>query len=185
MTIKVKYAVYIFIILFIGLTALLQQCEGNAEPVVTETKIKTIIKTDTITKTLIKEVPKTVYIEKTTKGKDSIIYKDKPSETTITANQYQTEIESNNALAKLNITTTGELLDINGVITYPEIKETITITKTVESNGFYIYGASALNNFNPEIGLMYQYKKFIVGGGVSYDNYTKTTNGKLTIAYKL
>ena len=189
-TIKIENALALFVVLFIVLTALLNQCQGvsNDNPVIVETDTIIKIKTDTVINTIINEVPKTVYVEKvkTIKGKDSIIYKDSPSETTITANQYETKIESNNAFADLNITTTGELLDVSGVITYPEKETTTTITNTVNSSGFYIYGSSSLQDFTPELGVLYNFKsKAIIGLGGHIDQITKDLNVVGTIAIKL
>ena len=117
---------------------LMKSCESEPK-VVTKTETKIVTKHDTIKTVEIKEVPKTVFIEKTKtiKGKDSIIYKDKPSETTIEAKEYKTELRSNNATANLTITA-KELYKIDGIITYPKetIKETTTITR--DASGFYI-----------------------------------------------
>lgn len=182
-----KHWFFIFIGFFVAF-ALMKQCEGEPKTIV-ETKTVVKWKTDTITQTKIDTIPKTVYIErtKTIKGKDSIIYKEKPTETTITANQYDTEIKSDSATAKLKITTTGELLEVKGVIEYPRIETTTTITKIRDASGFYIYGSMPINgNLSPEIGGMFQIKnKIILAAGVHYNNYTKQADAKVTLAVKL
>lgn len=178
---------YWYALAFIVFIAIIKQCEKEPK-IVTKTEIKYIKVTDTITNTIISK-PKTVYVEKvkTIKGKDSIIYKNKPSETTINANQYETKLESNNASVDLKITTTGELLDVSGVITY-ENKETITtITKTSDKSGFYIYGMMPLDqSVSPEIGALYQLKnKLFISGGVQYNGYSKAIDFKIGLGIKI
>ena len=185
MKINIWYIIIGFIIMF----ALLKQCEGEPK-VITKTETITKIVKDTITEVKIKEVPKTVYVEKikTVKGKDSIIYKDKPSETTTTANQYETTLKSNEASADLKITTTGELLDVSGVITYPK-KETITtITKIKDKSGLYIYTSAPITSrtLSPEVGALFQVRnKFIFGAGVQYNNISNNVNATFTIGVKV
>lgn len=185
-TIKKRWFEIFFI--SVCLFALLKQCNSKPE-VKTETIEVVKWKTDTVTETIIQEVPKTVYIEKlkTVKGKDSIIYKDKPTEKTITANQYDTEIKSDSATARLKITTTGELLDVQGVIEYPRIERTTTITKTKDASGFFIYASMPVNgNVSPELGGMIQIKnKIILGAGAQLNNFTKQIDAKITLAVKL
>jgi len=182
---RILYIVIGLIVMF----ALMKQCEGEPK-VVTKTVTKIVTKHDTINNVIIKEVPKTVYVEKvkTVKGKDSIIYKDKPSETTITANEYQTEVKSNKATASLKITTTGELLDVLGVITYPE-KETITETiKIRDASGLYLYGSAPITAqaLTPELGLQFNIKnKMFVSGGVQYNNLNNNVNILVGIGVKL
>lgn len=184
-----KISIWWLLVLFIIFFAALKQCEGKPQ-VTTVTETKIITKVDTITKVEIKEIPKKVYVEKikTVKGKDSIIYKDKPSETTTTANQYQTTLKSNKATAKLDITTTGELLDVSGNITYPE-KETITrITKVKPQSGLFIYGSAPISSrsLSPEVGALFQIKnKLILGAGVQYDNITNNVNATFTLGVKI
>jgi hypothetical protein len=176
------------LVVAIVLFALMKQCEGEPKVVTkTVTKIETIH--DTINETIIKEVPKTVFIEKTKtiKGKDSIIYKDKPSETTVEAKEYKTELRSNNATANL-IITSKELYKVEGVITYPKetIKETTTITR--DASGFYIYGSMPISSqlTTPELGVMFQIKnKLIIGVGGQYNNLNNNLSAVATIAVKL
>jgi uncharacterized protein YrrD len=184
-----KISIWWLLVLFIIFFAALKQCEGKPKVVTkTTTKVKTIH--DTITEVKIDTIYTQVYIEKTKtiKGKDSIIYKDKPSETTTTANQYQTTLKSNKATAKLDITTTGELLDVSGTITYPE-KETITrITKVKPQSGLFIYGSAPISSrsLSPEVGALFQIKnKLILGAGVQYDNITNNVNATFTLGVKI
>lgn len=168
--------------------ALIKQCEGEPK-VVTKTVTKVIKVHDTITEVKIKEVPKTVYVEKikTVKGKDSIIYKDKPSETTIIAKQYNTELKSNEASAKLKITTSGELLDVKGTITYPE-KETITtITKIKDKSGLYLYGGLPINNVSsPELGVLFQVRnKMFISGSAQYNALSQQIDYKIGLGIKI
>lgn len=180
---------HIIVFSFVAL-AFIDQCSDHGQPkVITKTKTVVEWKTDTITKTVIKEVPKTVYIEKvkTVKGKDSIIYKDKPTDTTIQANQYDTTLKSDSATAKLQITTTGELLDVKGSITYPSIEKTIETIKIRDNSGFFIYGSMPVNgNISPEIGGLYQFRnKIMIGTGVQYNNFTQKPDVKVTLGIRL
>ena len=186
---KNKISIWWLLVLAIVFFALMKQCEGEPS-IKTETKTEIKIIRDTITKVEIKEVPKTVYVEKikNIKGKDSIIYKDKPSETTTTANQYETKLKSNKATADLKITTTGELLDVQGLITYPEIKETKTTTITRDASGFYIYAKMPISSqiTTPELGAMIQIKnKIIIGIGGQYNSINNSVNAVATLGIKL
>ena len=173
----------------VAMFLLMKSCESQPS-IKTETVTKIITKVDTVNQTIIKEVPKTVYVDKvkTVKGDTVIVYKDKPSETTTTANQYKTEVKSNEATAKLDITTTGELLDVQGVITYPK-KETIKKTTiTRDASGFYIYGSMPISSqiTTPELGVMLQIKnKLIIGVGGQYNNLNNNLSAVATIAVKL
>ena len=179
---KIREKLYIVAGLII-LFALLKQCEND--PIIKiETKTITKIVTDTIVKTNIVEVEKKVYVEK---FKDSIVFTDKPSETTTTATQYKTKLESNNATADIVITSLGEVLNVQGTITYPE-KEIITnITKTKNASGLFVYGSTAINNFNSaEVGLMYQFKNTVgVMAGVNYNIITTQPELRVGILIKL
>lgn len=169
------------------LIALNKQCEKQKTITKTVTKIEYI--SDTIRTVEIKEVPKIVYVErtKTIKGKDSIIYKDKPNDITIQANQYQTTLKSNDATAEVQITTTGQLLDVKGIITYPKVKETLTVTKTKQSSGLFIYGDLPItNNFNPEVGAIYQFKNTaLIKTGIQYNSITNNIDFKIGIGIKI
>ena len=184
---KTKNIIY-FVIGLAIMFFLMKRCEGEPK-IVTKTETKIVTVHDTITNTIIEKVPKTVYIErtKTIKGKDSIIYKDKPSETTIEANKYQTKITSNEATADLEITTTGELLDLQGFITYPKVIEKTTTTITRDASGFFLYGKAPItSSISPELGIMFNVKnKMIIGAGVQYSNFTNNVNATVTLAIKL
>lgn len=169
----------------IVLFTLMKQCSSEPPKVVTKTITKIV--TDTLTLEKIVKVESPVYIErtKTLKGKDSIIYRDTPNDSTITANQYETKVTSNEAEADLTIVSTGEVLDVKGTITYPE-KETIT-TITNNASGLFIYGSVPINNFSsPEIGVMYQFKNKVgVMAGVQYNSITKAPDYKVGLLIKL
>ena len=179
------FGLFIAVILLILVN---KACESEAK-VTTKTETKTIIVHDTIIKTVISE-PETVYVQKikTVKGDTEIVYVDKTDSTSIKANRYTTEVKSNKATANLKITTTGELLDVTGVITYPE-KETITtITKTKDKSGLFMYANMPLNAniINVEAGVIYQFKnKILLMGGVQYNQFTKSADLKAGIGIKL
>lgn len=186
---KVKVNIVWIIVVAIIFFALLKQCEGEPK-VVTKTVTKVITVHDTITEVKIDTFYTRVYVEKikTVKGKDSIIYKDKPSETTTTANQYQTTLKSNEAEAKLDIVTTGELLDVSGIITFPEREVTTIITKIKPESGLFIYTNALISSrtLSPEVGALFQVKnKLMFGAGVQYDNITNNINATFTLGVKV
>lgn len=186
---KIKIDIWWVIIGVIVLFAILKQCTYT-EPEIVEKEVVKIVKvTDTINNTIIKEIPKKVYVEKTKtiKGKDTIIYRDKQNDSTIDANQYETTIKTGNASADLQITTTGELLDVQGVIHYNKEIKTIERTKTINASGLFIYGKHPVNNtFNPELGLMYNMNnKILIGAGANYNNFTQKIDATITIGFKL
>lgn len=171
----------------VAMFLLMRSCEEKPK-IVTKVKTETIIKTDTITKTVIKEVPKVVYVEKikTVEGKEIIVYVDKETDTTVKANQFTTKLESNKATANLKITTTGELLDVFGTITYPETLKAVETIKTINASGFYIYGGSTLRNIQPEIGALFQIKnKIIIGAGMQYNSFKSSLDYKAIIGFRL
>ena len=191
MKVNIWYVVLIFVVLF----AVLKQCEGEPR-VITKTEVNISEIIDSVKQATLKDV-KTVYIDtskssiKYVKGKtiykDSIIYQDKPSETTITANQFETELKANKALAKLKITTTGQLLDVSGVITYPEKENITTITKIKDKSGLYIFGAMPINNFaSPELGVLFQIRnKMFVSTSAQFNNITKQPDFKIGVGVKI
>jgi hypothetical protein len=186
-----KYKIVIIaIVTFLVLLTVVKQCEQEPK-IVTKTVTKTETKTDTIIKVQIKEVPKIVYINKyiDVKGDKVIVYVDKPTDSsTIKANQYDTEIKSNNATAKLKITTSGELLDVTGVIEYPKETVTTTINKTSAKSGLFIYASAPINNnnLNIEVGGMYQFKNtLLLLGGVQYNQFTKGLDAKIGLGIKI
>ena len=157
----------------IAVLIIVKSCEPDA---IVKTETVTVIKkvTDTIIQTEIKEVKKPIYIErtKTIKGKDSIIYRDKPTDATIEAKQYDTELFANNATAKLKITALGEVLDVRGVITYDQKETTTTVTKIVPMSGLFVYGGASVSPVLQvvEIGLDYQIRNtVIIGVSVNHD----------------
>jgi len=168
--------------------AILKQCESEPR-VVVKTKTVTKIVTDTINTVTIKEIPKKVYIEKikTVKGKDSIIIQNVPSENTTTANQYKTKIQSNEASADLQITTTVELLNVSGIITFPKVEKTTTITKIKDKSGLYIYGQIPINNIaSPEVGVLIQVRnKMFISTGVQYNNLSQQLDYKVGVGIKI
>ena len=176
-----------YVIGIVFIIAFLKDCTGG-EKVKTVTVIETVTVTDTITNTIIKEVPKTVYIErlKTVKGKDTIIYKDTPTDSTIQANQYKTTLESNNATADLTVTTTGELLDLTGTITYKQENKTTTITKKIPSSGAYLSTQIGLiGTPSYGVGLDFHVRKVIIGGFANYLPMNGGVNAGIKIGFKL
>ena len=191
-----KYGTIIITLLLLLVIILIRNCEKEPK-IVTKTEIDIDWIKDSIKNVLIKEI-KPVYIDtgstKYVKGdvsikwKDSIVYVDKPTKTTIKANQYKTTISSNEAKANLEITTSGELLDVQGTIEYPKETKTITTTITKAKSGLFIYGSVPVNPdmINVEAGLMYQFKNTIgVMGGVQYNQITKRPDLKVGLVVKI
>lgn len=180
---------WIILALIIGSIIFVKSCEQEPR-IVTDTKIVYTTKTDTIKETIIQEVPKKVYVEriKTIKGKDSIIYVDNPTDTSINANQFDTELKSNDATAKLKITTTGQLLDVSGTIQWKEKETTTTTTIIKPKSGLFLYGeTSVLPTFKrAEIGLDYQIRNtLIIGTSVSYDDISKQTYVNAKVGFRI
>jgi len=187
---KTRNIIYILGLIVI-IIAFIDQCTQDPRVITkTETIEKIVIDTFYKDRTVIKEIEKPVYINRvvTEKGKDSLIYVEKPNDSTITARQFKTTLESNKAKADLNIISIGEVLDVTGTITYPE-KETITtITKTKDRSGFYIYGKAPIisQNFSPEIGIQANIRnKMFFSGGVQYNNINNNVNVLVGIGVKL
>ena len=184
-----KISIWWIAVILIVLFALFQQCEQEPK-IVTKTKVIYKTKTDTIRTVEIKEVPKIVHVEKikTIKGKDSIIYVDRQTDTSIEANQYDTELKANNALAKLKITTTGQLLDVSGTISWDE-KETQTTTTIIKpKSGLFLYGQTSVKPLMEvsSIGLDYQFKNTaIIGTSFSLDHMTKKNYLNLKVGFRI
>ena len=182
--IKKNWFWYLIIVIFI--IAFLKDCDGKK--VKTVTVRETVKVTDTFTNTVIQKVPKVVYIERLkTIKKDTIIYKDKADSTTIQANQYTTTLKSNKATAELQITTTGELLNVSGIITFPKVEKTTTITKIKDKSGLYIYGQIPINNIaSPEVGVLIQVRnKMFISTGVQYNNLSQQLDYKVGVGIKI
>ena len=186
MTLKRNWLVYLIIISLI--ISLAHQCSREQkETTKTVTKIEYVKVTDTINTITIQKVPINVYIDKEKYTRyDSIIY---VSDTinSIKANQYQTELKSNNALANLSITTPGELLDVSGTITYTQENKTVKTTKTKALSGAFLYGQVNLNGFDSYgIGIDYQIKNtIIIGTSINYDNYNRHFSLNVKLGFKL
>ena len=188
---KVKIDILWAVIGFFVLFMLVEQCRTDDVKTVvkTETVVETVV--DTITKVVIQKVPgPKIYVEKvkTVKGKDSIVYKDKPSDVTIAANKYKTELESDGAIAKLDILTTGEILDIQGTIIYPKQTITNSITKKIPTSGAFLFIESNINSVPDRyaLGIDYQIRnKILLGTSISYNTITKNTNLNVKIGFKI
>lgn len=188
---KVKIDLLWAVIGFFVLFMFVEQCRNDDIKTVvkTETVIETVV--DTITKVVIQKVPgPKIYVEKvkTVKGKDSIVYRDKPSDVTIAANKYKTELESDGAIAKLDILTTGELLDLQGTIIYPKQTITNNVTKKIPTSGAFLFIESNINSMPDRyaLGIDYQIRnKILLGTSVSYNTITKNTNLNVKIGFKI
>lgn len=176
-----------YIVGIIIIIVLVKQCEGEPRTIV-KTKTEYIKVTDTVTNTIIQEVPKEVFVNKyiDRQGEKVIVYTDKPNDSTIKANQYDTKLESNNATADLKITTTGELLDVQGMINYEKEIKTIETTKIRDASGLYIYANMPINSVQPEVGLQYNIKnKMFISAGAQYNEFTKSADIKVGLGIKI
>lgn len=159
---KAKLILIAVVVVLVGL--LIQECQRPPE-------VKTVIeyqtKTDTITKTKI--IPgdiRYVQLTKTVKGRDSIVYVEKPSENdsiTIEAREFKTTLEADSARADLSILSTGQVLGVSGSITWQE-KKTTKYIETFRPR-LYLYGETSVNPVleKAELGLDYSMKKYIIG----------------------
>lgn len=174
-----KLKLWHIIIAVILILVLFDQCTEGKTITKTVTKERIVIDTFYKDRTVIKEIPKPVYINRTItkKGKDSIIYVDKPNDSTITARQFKTTLQSNKAKADLNIVSTGEVLDVTGTIQYPE-KETITTIKK-DRSGKFLYLKTDFTNLleSVELGTFIHFNNKIgVIAEVGFDRRLKTIN---------
>ena len=185
---KVKIDLIWLIVAVVAVFALVKQCESEPRVI---TKKETVVKwkTDTIKETEIIEKEKPVYVEKikTVKGDCTLVYRDIPTQTTKEAKIYQTELKSDSATAKLDITSLGRILDVKGSITYPRIENTVETVKLKDKSGFYIYGQLPIQNLsNPEIGVQYNIRNTIfLSSGVQLDPITNNPNINVGIGVKI
>lgn len=180
---------WILIAIILLLLIIVKTCEQEPK-VVSNTKIVYKTKTDTVTKVFIDEKIKKVYVDRIEieKGKDSIVYRDRPDSNTIEANQYDVNLLSNNATAKLKITTTGQLQNVTGTIQYDEKETTNSVIITKPKSGLFIYAeASALPTFErAAIGLDYQIKNtLIIGASFSYNNVLNQPYANVKVGVRL
>lgn len=192
-----KYKVLItFVITSVIFIFFIINCEDKSTVVIKETVDYKII-VDSLKKANIKE-SKPVYIDtgstkyiegkKIVKWRDSIIYLDRPSNTTITANSFNTELTFNKAKANLNIVSTGEVLDVTGTIEYPEKTITREITKTIAKSGAFLYLESDFGK-SPErfeLGVDVQIKnKLLLGTSIDYNTITNSVNANFKIGVSI
>ena len=179
----------IAILLIIAFFLLVRKCESEPKSN-TVTEIVYRDRVDTIIETKIKEVPKKVYYEviKTIKGKDSIVYIDKPSDNSFNASVYDVIIKTDSSSADLKITSLTRPIDVRGVIRCTEkltnIKETIVKPKS----GLFLYGESSINPIfeNVGVGLDYQFRNSVIlGTSVNFDNISKHTYFSVKFGIKI
>lgn len=176
-----KYIPYILIII---LTLVLVKTCNDKPEIITETEY--ITKTDTIHTTEIVEKPILKYVEtiKTVKGNDSIIYVEKPTETSIEANEYKATVKTDSSRADLKILTTGKLLDVKGIITYD--KEIVTKTITKSKSGLFLGVQSDIDFKQYGLTLDYQLKNTIMlGTSINYNQQLNNANVMFKVAIKL
>ena len=174
---KFNHLVYIALVIFILL--FINECSKDAE-VKTVTKIKTVH--DTITNTIISK-PKEVIFYKTDTihEKETVFIK---NSNPIKAKEYDTKLESNNATADLKIITTGELLDVQGIITYPEKETTLIKPKS----GLFLNLETSVKPTFERVGVSLDYQiknKWLIGVGASYNNQVKQGYINAKIGFKL
>lgn len=166
-----------YLLAVVVLFLMIKKCEQEPKiKIVTETEY--ITKTDTIKETIIRDnfIPKYIIKTVTKKGKDSIIYVDRETHSAINVREYDAEVKTDSASAKLKITTTGELLDVKGEISWLKEEKTTTITKIKPKSGLFLFGeVSAIPKAeNFAIGLDYQIRNtFLIGVSASHNTITK------------
>lgn len=119
---------------------------------------------------------------------EAVIEEPITSEENDVVNKYPVTLKSNDATANLQVFTTGTLLDVEGVITYPEKTITKETTITKDASGLFLYAQTSmvpmLEQF--QVGVDYVIKnKYIIGTSASYN--TISTNGyvNLKVGFKL
>lgn len=175
-------------VIIIAIILLVRGCEH-------EPKIKTITKivykerTDTITNTIIKE-GKPIYYEviKTIKGKDSIVYVTKPSDSSLKAQIYDVNIKTDSSSADLKITSLTKPIDVFGTIKCfnKETKTKETIIKA--KSGLFIYGETSVSPMleNIGVGLDYQIKNdVIIGTSVNYSTLDKNVYFNVKLGFRV
>lgn len=181
---KENIAVILLIIVLIVVVKLL---ESEPKTKVT-TKTVYVDKIDTIIKVVYKDKPKDVFVEVGGGSDGTNVYRDKATPLTVEAKQYSTTLFSNNAKADLNITTTGELLDITGTIQWQEAVTTITKETTKPKSGLFIYAEHQITQpfSNSSIGLDYQIRNsIIVGVSLNYDSAQKVVSPSVKLGLPL
>lgn len=179
-----KFYKFVFFILLVCLGGWYVYKWQKPPKVVTKTEIEYV--TDTITRTIIEEKPVTRYVErvKNIRGRDTIIYREVPTDNTIEAKEYKARIETDSAYADLRAVVSGTLWSLNGTITYP--KEIKTIKTYQNASGLFLSGQTDLKLQNFGIGLDYVFKNtIIVGGNVNYNTYYNSSYVGLKVGIKI
>ena len=180
------------LIVLVGIIILMvvaQQC--NAEPITTiKTQTEYIKVYDTITETVFVDKPIIKYVNKvkTIRGKDSVVYVSKNDSAAIKSNSYETVLKSNNSSAYLNILTTGELLEVTGVIESQKKIITNNITKRTNNSGVFLYVETSIlpQLQRYEVGVDWQIKnKFILGTSIDYNSISKTSHVNVKVGIRI
>lgn len=176
-------AIIIILIIAVGILSLRVWNEQPTETTTTTTLIEQV--RDSIIKANIK-IPNVVYIDTSKpkivkvpgkdviKWKDSLIYIDTAGvyNRVIAAREYPATLEAENASANLSILTTGQLLNVTGIINYKKEINTVETIKSINNSGLFLYGeTSVIPKFQQyKVGLDYTIKNsVIVGTSIGYD----------------
>lgn len=171
---KLRYFVIGIVVTLIALF-FIKSCKK--EEVKVTTKVTAITKVDTVYAEKINTKYQKVFVEKVVnqKGDTTIVYVDKPTDNSIIANVYKQKLKGKTASADLEITTTGELLDVKGTISYPETTIEKTIEKRVDKSQLFLGGVYQTNN-TLEANIDWNIKnKVLVKGVIGYDNRINNT----------
>ena len=152
-------------------------CNGNRSDDIT--KVKTEIKVVERIDTLIvekKSKPKTVYVDRIKYVKGDVVYVGEPNDSvpTIKANKYSQKVVGSRSVADIEVTTTGELIDLKAFVTVKDSiieKETIIIkskSNVFMSGGISINPNQSVRDFN--VGIDYNIKnKALIGVNGGFD----------------
>ena len=152
-------------------------CDGNRGNSPDKVKIKTrvIERVDTLIIEK-KSKPKTVYIDKIKYIKGDVVYVGEPNDSvpTIKANKYSQKVVGSRSVADIEVTTTGELIDLKSFVTVKDSiieKETIIIkskSNVFMSGGISINPNQSVRDFN--VGIDYNIKnKALIGVNGGFD----------------
>lgn len=114
-----------------------KSCQKPIYKDVIKKEVVNIRVTDTVRMITPISTPRLVFVEKVVVENDTIIrFVNEPSETSITANKYSETLKGEHGEVDIDVTTTGQLLDLRGVMRFN--KTETTITKVVEKNKLFM-----------------------------------------------
>ena len=157
------------IVFFIIGVLITKGCSKPIEKEVIKKEVVTIKVTDTLRMITPISTPRLVFVERVVIENDTIIrFVKEPTETSIVANKYSETLKGEHGEVDIDVTTTGELLDLRGVMRFNRTET--TITKLVRKNTLFIggeYGTNGIIESKVHLNLK---DRMLFSGGVGLDN---------------